>query len=759
MKAFTLKKLNFFALPGILLGLMLLVCILPIVTTAEALPAAGTTEIEAASLPSPQHRTMMVWVETSEAPPAITLRWTQPPSAGNILIFRKSKEAASWGNPIATLLNSARYFRDANVLIGQAYEYRVSNGENEGYVFAGIRVAATQHRGTVILLVESERAEALTDALKTFKLDLVGDGWTVRRHNVSRNATPEAARALVQADFNADPDNVSAVFLIGRIPIFFSGSLAPVSPDGHPPRPFAADAFYGSMTGDWVNFSTQNIAADVELMVGRVDFDDIHGFGKNASELLIQYLEKNHRYRHGLMPASRDGLIDDGLRDVAGAEAFAQNAYRLFPALWGAEADIAVGGWANEMSDNSFTWAHINGGGTHSSVNASTQLNSGILANSSINTNAIFWQMFGSFNGDWADHAGNAGGDNLLMSTLAMPDFGLAAAWTGRPNWFFHHMALGETIGFSTRLTQNNTSLYTPTGAFPTRAHVGLLGDPTLRMFPVLPATNAAAAFADGSVRITWDRSADNAVTAYYIYGSESLHGPFVRLAVVGNVNEWNHENHGGTRFYMVRARKLQVTGSGSFYNLAQGAFAQLQTYSVTVAGGTADRSTAYAGAVVTITADTPAQGSVFGRWVSENSTVTFTNQNAASTTFIMPSGNITVTAMFDDTFTVTVNGGLSNMSAGAAGTTIVLFYGTPPDGKRFAGWRVVSGDVTIVNNSFVIGTSDVVIDVVWQDVRACGCGSIGMFAGSGHGTLILLGILFISASLIIFKKKRVLSN
>ena len=738
------------------LGLMLLICI-SAAASAWALPAVFAEEvgIEAASLPQSYQRTMMVWAETSETPPSITLRWGQPPSAGNINIFRKSRDSSTWGSPIATLPNSARYFSDADVQVGQAYEYRVSNGENEGYIFAGIRVAATQHRGTVVLLVEAERADALTDALDIFKLDLVGDGWTVKRHNVSRNASPESARALIQADYNADPDNVQAVFLLGHIPIFFTGTQEfAQAPDGHANRPLAADAFYGSMTGEWVSFYTETIAADVELMVGRVDFDGINGFGKDASELLIQYLERNHRYRHGLMQASRDGLVHNGLAGLG--EAFAQNAYRLFPALWGNEADIEVGPWRDAMASDSFTWAHINGSGTNSAVAAGQNqmgiLTSEMLANSDINTNAIFWQMFGSWNGDWGNYLGNDG-DNLLMSTLAS-GYGLAAAWTGRPNWFFHHTALGETIGYSARLTKNNTGLYAPVGFFPNRAHIGLLGDPTLRMFPVLPATNVRASYADGTVKVEWDSSADSAVSAYYIYGSANLLGPYRRLAAVGDINEWSHAERGDTRFYMVRARKLQVTGSGSFYNLAQGAFSGI--YTVEVAGGSADRPQAFAGETVTITADALA-GRIFRRWTSTGSSAAvFADSDAASTTFVMPAGNVRIAAMFDDGFTVTVTGGSSNPAFGVTGTSVVLSYGTPPDGKRFKEWRVVSGGVTVTNNSFVIGESDIAIEAVWEERRGCGCGSVSGLAGSAPGAAAVLGLLFISAVLLVLKKRRI---
>jgi len=50
--------------------------------------------------------------------------------------------------------------------------------------------------------------------------------------------------------------------------------------------------------------------------------------------------------------------------------------------------------------------------------------------------------------------------NNLLRAQLGTTNYTLTSVWASRPNWMFHHMALGETIGFSTRVTQNNSGLY-----------------------------------------------------------------------------------------------------------------------------------------------------------------------------------------------------------------------------------------------------------------------------------------------------------
>src|SRR6185436_18722752 len=114
------------------------------------------------------------------------------------------------------------------------------------------------------------------------------------------------------------------------------------------------------------------------------------------------------------------------------------------------------------------------------------------------NAKATFTLMFGSWLGDW-DHE-----DDILRSVLATKDYGLTAAWSGRPHWFVHPMALGETIGYCARLTQNNTSLYNnQRNSSAGLIHVALMGDPTLRMHTVAPASSLGGTVLAGTATLT----------------------------------------------------------------------------------------------------------------------------------------------------------------------------------------------------------------------------------------------------------------
>ena len=134
-------------------------------------------------------------------------------------------------------------------------------------------------------------------------------------------------------------------------------------------------------------------------------------------------------------------------------------------------------------------------------------------------------------------------------------------------------MALGETIGFSTRWAQNNSTTYDANQAM-RYVHIALMGDPTLRMHVVAPASNLVAmANGFGGVDLSWSPSTD-AVVGYHVYRAPTSAGPFTRLntALIGTTNYTDAVAAANT--YMVRAVKLEVSASGSYWNASQGTFA-----------------------------------------------------------------------------------------------------------------------------------------------------------------------------------------
>ncbi len=524
-------------------------------------------------------------------PPRITLSWPASSQATGYLLYRKSRDASTWGTG-TSLPGTATNYIDSNVSVGGSYEYRVSKTARnssaeytgEGYIYAGISVPLVEARGKVILVVDNSQATALKMELARLEQDLIGDGWRVTRREVSRTASVPSVKALIKADYDADPANVRAVFLLGHIPVPYSGNM---SPDGHADHTGAwgADSFYGEMNGTWTDtainttsardprnrnvpgdgkFDLSLLPSDVELQVGRVDFANLPAFSQRETELLRQYLDKDHHFRHKRQVPDSRALVDDRL-GVFGGEAFAVNGWRNFPPLVGS-TNVIAGSWFGPHSGTGFLLGFACGGGTFKSA-------VGVGSTAQLATNELqtaFSFLFGSYFGDWDSE------DNFLRSHLAAPGVSLTSAWAGRPHWHVHPMGLGETIGFCARLTQNNLNTYAPNFG-PRGVHVALMGDPTLRLRPVgPPSALGVAPNGAGGVRLSWAPSPEP-VTGYHVYKSSTKAGPFTRLTSSPVVsNQFNEASAGGSSVYMVRALKLESAPSGTYFNLSQGVFQSL---------------------------------------------------------------------------------------------------------------------------------------------------------------------------------------
>ena len=145
----------------------------------------------------------------------------------------------------------------------------------QGYIYAGIQAPLVESRGKVVLLVDNTFTSSLSNELARLQQDLVGDGWTVLRHDVPRMAVDPAntnssvwaarsnelasVKALIKADYNADPANVKAVFLVRPRARALFRRLAPDDHSDHTGA-WPADAYYGDMDGTWTDSSLNDHA-------------------------------------------------------------------------------------------------------------------------------------------------------------------------------------------------------------------------------------------------------------------------------------------------------------------------------------------------------------------------------------------------------------------------------------------------------------------------------------------------------------------
>ena len=527
---------------------------------------------------------VMLSAVVQESPPQITVQWPNDDvNATEFIVYRRTPAAGAWGTALATLPAGSTEYMDNNVVIGEAYEYRVTKTAagytGYGYLVAGIRVPETEQRGVAMLVVDSSKVSALETEIARLESDLEGEGWIVKRIEVSPAATVVSVKNLILARYDEAPASLHSLFVLGHVPVPYSGEI---NPDGHPDHigAWPADGYYADMDGLWTDFSVNNATAtdprndnipgdgkfdqslfpnQLEMEIGRVDFANLPAFSLSETELLRQYLNKNHAFRHGEIETERRGLVEDNFGSYS--EGFSQSGRKNFSAFFGA-ADVYDLDFQSTLQTNSYLWSYGCGGGSYTSCGGITTTSNYVT--DSLRT--VFTMLFGSYFGDWDSN------NNLLRAALASGQT-LSNAWAGRPNWEFHPMGLGATLGYCTRLTQFNPSNFYSPGYGNRFVHIALMGDPTLRMHVVKPAANFTAVEDNGHAVLTWDASPD-ATEGYHLYRKTEGEETFVRLnasPLTGTTYTDSCLLANTTYVYMLRARKLESSGSGTYFNLSQG--------------------------------------------------------------------------------------------------------------------------------------------------------------------------------------------
>ena len=530
-------------------------------------------------------------------PPRIILSWRADPDARSYTISRKALESSTWG-PGVTLPGTATSYTDTAVQTGNAYEYKISKIAGDaylgyGYIYAGLHAPLTEERGKLILIVDNRFSTDLASQLGRLEQDLVGDGWRVLRHDVAPETSPASVKALIVQDYNADPTRVKSVFLFGHIPVAYSGNFAA---DGHLQHQGAwpADVFYADVNGTWsdslvnttnaereVNWNIPNdgkfdqseLPSDVELEIGRVDLSNMTCYsnkdpGKSEMDLLKQYLDKDHRFRHRMTTVARRGLVADGMGDNQGLR-FGVNAWRNYAPMLGYTnvVETTPAEYISATTADSFLWTFsAAGGGFFSSEPIG---DSNVFVTNDVK--AVFTTFAGSYFGDWDNES------NFLRAPLGSTTYTLTASYTGLPYWFYHHMGLGLPIGHSTRVSQNNRTngTYSPQIQGTRGVHTALMGDPTLRLHPVAPPFGVSAQASGRVVSIDWNQAPDSDVVGYHVYRATNNAGPFVRISgsPVTATSFSDTPAVAGTYVYMVKTLKLERCPSGTYTNSSQGVF------------------------------------------------------------------------------------------------------------------------------------------------------------------------------------------
>ena len=565
---------------------------------------------------------------------AVELRWRNP--YGWPMTVRKR----SFGENVwVPLLAETRAwsFMDRDIQSGRRYEYSVIKADardsfRDRYLQVTIDEPPVLERGHLLLLVDETLADDLSDLIETLKRDLIGDGWRVIPRNAPRhddrvwpNNPPRiaATKAIVDSEYARLGDALKCIYILGHVAIPHSNNA--MTPDGHHDRPFQVDFYYGDTVrgeGDWTDskdwssnefpnrihpfnppvhngigdgyFDQAVLPSKIELAVGRVDFAGLPilsdrppaGVSKRSEvELIRDYIGKCHRYRHGQMRFSNQVA---GFRlPLAGftGETSLSQSVRISNALFGESSEHIVNAnvFHNELARGSL-WGIGFGAGYYDRIGVGNNSgwSSAEVADPARETPIGFYMLDGSFFGDWNnDDVGSE--NNLLRCLLAQPNGGLAGMW-GRMNFgdmCLQSLGVGEPLGLARWFDLNHLDerdIYERGASYAKNIHLGLLGDPTLRMQVVDPVTGLGAARYGEGVELSW-RSVTGKDSKFVILRSMAgLEGAFDLLTPepIAETRFQDRNVGGGNVLYQVRAVQSAETGSGRFECPSQGVFAQL---------------------------------------------------------------------------------------------------------------------------------------------------------------------------------------
>ena len=174
--------------------------------------------------------------------------------------------------------------------------------------------------------------------------------------------------------------------------------------------------------------------------------------------------------------------------------------------------------------------------------------------------------------------------------------------------------------------------------------------------------------------------------------------------------------------------------------------------YNITVTNGTSNAPTAKYQEEVTVTANAPATGKEFDKWVVTGITLSNEDLAKSTVTFEMPASNVTMEATYKDViYNITVTDGTSSAPTAKYGESVTV-TAEDKEGKVFKGWKDESGEIVSTNKSYTFTVSgEKTLTAVYGD-KPSGGGEItppakkdglsgGQIAGIVIGSVLLAGI------------------
>ncbi len=509
---------------------------------------------------------------TQVSPPSVKLIWELTDYNKTLSIKRKLKTDAAWGAATVLPANATEY-TDNTVQVGKVYEYYVYSNNAREYVAIGINIPLVDYRGKVLLVVDKAFTTSLASDINRLIMDIRGDGWQVQKIEVTSSLKPTDVKALIKSAYDADKVNVKAAFLLGQVALPLSGCTAP---DGHGDHngAWAADTYYADIDGNWTDvtanctsgfnpnipgdgkFDQNSMPSNAELQVGRVDMSNLPAFTESQTVLLQRYLSKDHKFRTKTIAPPRKSIVVDMFN-----MGFAWSGFYYFNAIFG-KSNVKRSSSSQVNADN-YLWMYACAPGESDGFVFENWHSSDFATK---NYNSVFTMLFGSYIGDYQM------GNNFLKASLASKGWILTTSWAGRPVWVYHHMGMGENIGYSALINMNNKGNYY--GSYNGAIQINQLGDPTLRQDMIRAPMNVKSSVMANHVKITWSPPSDS-IEGYHIYKAKNLDSVFTRVtsSILKDTFWTDPALADPTYYYQVKAYRMELTRLGSYANTSRGIF------------------------------------------------------------------------------------------------------------------------------------------------------------------------------------------
>lgn len=474
------------------------------------------------------------------------------------------------------------------------YHYSFRENPTSGFglnsvAWAGVKMNEDENKGRLLWIMDEPLFQSIEAEVLAYKHILIGDGWKVSILTIDETATIQSVKADIQAVFDATGD-LTTFFLMGDIPIPYSGSS--IGPDGHNETRGAwmADSYYADLDGMWLDetanttsaqfdrhhnvpgdgkFDHNTIPSDVELEFGRIYFDNLPIFDETREELYVRYLQKATLYRKGLVTDNNDYFLHHN------NAAFPSSMHKALYLLDGnAPTDKKFTQTDNPivldfLPFDSYRYATINGFGSGGGQSINGRINTNNFKNDSIQ--ARFVSLSASFIGNWGFN------NNLLSVACASKGTTLAANW-GLLVLPMHYLYSGKTYGFCLKQGLNQTTTGGNWIGFnnyssKTVSH-NIIGDPTLK-FLVNPAIdNISLLDFDTNVEVFGnDNTPDPQILGYNLYRANSIDGDFEKVNIELSPEPIFDDPNPmeGNNVYMIRSVRLDSSMVNSFYTYSNG--------------------------------------------------------------------------------------------------------------------------------------------------------------------------------------------